>query len=201
MTTTSNTQNFSDVFEEMKLHGMKTPTEKVYISLSNAEDILRNALRYFLSLENREMQWLPEYEKVANWLENNCGRGIFLYGNCGRGKTILCRYAIPAILLKYTKKVVSVFDIQDINKDIDNALSKHILSLDDIGTEELSVKYGEKRMAFAEIIDAAEKNGKLLIISTNLGESDLRQRYGDRVFDRIKSTTTRVLFNGPSLRQ
>ena len=201
MTTTSSTQTFDAIVEEMKAHGMKLPSDKVYISVPNARTVLQNAMRYFLSLERRQAAWLPEYEKVAAWLSSNGGRGLFLFGNCGRGKSILCRYALPAILLKYCRKVVTVFDIQDMNRDIDLALSKHILSLDDIGTEELSVKYGDRRLAFAEIMDAAEKQGKLVIVSTNLGESELRDRYGDRVLDRIRAVTTRVLFTGKSLRQ
>ena len=95
---------------------------------------------------------------------------------------------------------MSVFDIQDMNRDIDLVLSKHIISLDDIGTEEVSIKYGERRMAFAEVMDAAEKHGKLVIVSTNLNESELKERYGDRVLDRIKATTSRILFTGKSLR-
>lgn len=150
MTTTNSTQTFDAIVEEMKAHGMKLPSDKVYISVPNARTVLQNAMRYFLSLERRQAAWLPEYEKVAAWLSSNCGRGLFLFGNCGRGKSILCRYALPAILLKYCRKVVTVFDIQDMNRDIDLALSKHILSLDDIGTEELSVKYGERRLAFAK---------------------------------------------------
>lgn len=200
MTTTSNTQTFDAIFSEMKSHGMKLPSDKVYFNISNSREILYSALGYFIGREGKKVIWLPEYEKVASWLSDNQGRGLFLYGNCGRGKSILCRYALPAILLKYAGKVVSVFDIQDMNRDIDLVLSKHIISLDDIGTEELSVKYGEKRMAFAEIIDAAEKNGKLVIISTNLNEDELKARYGDRVYERIISTTMRVLLVGKSLR-
>ena len=184
----------------MKAHGMKLPNDKVYISVPNARTVLRNAMSYFLSLERRQAAWLPEYEKVAAWLSSNNGRGPFLFGNCGRGKSILCRFALPAILLKYCRKVVTVLDIQDMNRDIDLALSKRIVSLDDIGTEELSVKYGERRMAFAEIMDAAEKRGNLVIVSTNLGSKEIAERYGDRVLDRILSTTARVLFTGKSFR-
>ena len=180
---------------------MKLPNEKVFISVPNARTVLQNAMRYFIGFEKRESVWLPEYEQVAKWLSGNNGRGLFLYGNCGRGKSVLCRFALPAILLKYCRKVVTVFDIQDMNRDIDTVLSKHLISLDDIGTEEISIKYGERRMAFAEIMDAAEKQGKLLIISTNLNDKDIRERYGDRILDRIVATTTRVLFTGKSLRQ
>ena len=201
MTTQSNIPNFEAIVEEMKAHGMKLPESKVFISVPNAKEVLRNAMRYFIGMEGRDAQWLPEYNEVASWLSRNNGRGLFLYGNCGRGKSILCRFAIPAILLKYCRKVVTVFDIQDMNRDIDEVLSNHIISLDDIGTEELSIKFGERRMAFAEIMDAAEKRGKLVIISTNLDSHGIKERYGDRILDRIMATTTRVLFTGKSLRQ
>ncbi len=201
MTTVSNTPNFEGILEEMKIRGMKIPDQKVLINIPDAKTILFNAMKYFVGLEGREMVWIEEYDKVSEWLQNNSGRGLFLYGTCGRGKSVLCRYAIPAILMKYSKKITYVFDVQDINKDIDSVLEKHIISLDDIGTEELSVKYGEKRMAFAEIIDSAEKHGKLVIISSNLNETELKSRYGDRIFDRILSTTKRVLFQGESFRK
>lgn len=86
------------------------------------------------------------------------------------------------------------------NKNIDEVLKKPIISLDDIGTEEISVHFGEKRMAFAEIIDSAEKHNKLVIVSTNYNGSKLRELYGDRIIDRIKSITFSVLFSGDSLR-
>lgn len=185
----------------MQAHGMVTPEDRVFISIPEARKILYSAMSFFIGKEGRKVEWLPEYEKVAEWLSNNKGRGLFLFGNCGRGKSVLCRYALPAILLQFAKKVVNVFDIQELNGDIDNVLSKHIISLDDIGTEELSIKYGERRMAFAEVMDAAEKKGKLVIVSTNLTMEELQGRYGDRVLDRIKSTTKRVMFVGNSLRR
>ena len=200
MTTPSNTRTFDEILAEMRAHGMKMPPQRVRIAVPHARETLEAAMRYFIGQEGREAVWLPEYDKVAAWLSGNQGRGLFLFGNCGRGKSVLCRHALPAILLECCRKVVSVFDMQDMNRDIDLVLSKHILAIDDIGTEEQSVKYGERRMAFAEIMDSAEKHGKLVIVSTNLGENELRERYGDRILDRIRSTTTRVRFSGASLR-
>ncbi len=68
--------------------------------------------------------------------------------------------------------------------------------LDDIGTEEVSNVYGNKRLAFAEIMDSAEKYGKLVIVSSNLTVAEIKKRYGDRVLDRVVATTKRVLFEG-----
>lgn len=194
-------KNFDEIINEMKERGMKTPGDKVNFHVSDAENTLRYVMDKLLQKEGRKMAYLPEYSQVAKWLDNNQGRGIFMYGNCGRGKSLLCRYAIPIILLKCCRKVVNVYDIQDMNNKLDEVLGKKIVSLDDVGTEEGIVKYGERRDAFPEIMDFAEKNGNIVIVSTNLGLDDLIRRYGDRVIDRIKATTVRVAFKGESLRK
>ena len=49
-------------------------------------------------------------------------------------------HVLPAILLKYMNKVVNVYDAQKMNSDIDKLLRKHVVSLDDIGTEDTLVK-------------------------------------------------------------
>lgn len=87
------------------------------------------------------------------------------------------------------------------NANLDDVKQKHIIYVDDIGTESLSVKYGEKRLAFAELADETEKKGKLLIITTNLSIDELREKYGERTIDRLKAITRTVLFSGESLRK
>ena len=197
----SNSNSFASVFDDMKDRGMKIPTDKVFIKIPESSTILDNAMNYFLSLQGYKYVPQPEYALVAKWLADNEGKGLFMYGNCGRGKTILGRYAIPAILLKYCRKVVSCYDIGELDSKIYEALKMHLLSIDDIGTETVAVNYGKKRMPFSEIMDTAEKYGKLVIITSNLNHEDLISRYGERVIDRIKATTTRILFEGKSLRK
>lgn len=193
--------DFDNIYDQMRVHGMELPAKRFEIRIPDAKTILENCFKYFLSFQNAQLLWQPEYDEVAQWLGHNNKRGLFLYGDCGRGKSLLTRYIIPAILLKYSKKVVSVYDIQTMNRNINEVLKKHIIALDDIGTEDVSVSYGNKRLAFAEIIDAAEKQGKLIIISTNLKGNEIIERYGQRVMERIVSTTKRIEFKGKSLRQ
>lgn len=200
MTTNATMKNFKETLFDMQQHNIPLPAGKVEIRIPLARQILTDMLTLFLEREGRQLIWLPEYDQVAEWLSDNEGRGLFLYGNCGRGKSLICRYVIPAILLTYCRKVVSVFDVQQMNRDVDLVLSKHIIYIDDIGTEEVSNHYGNRRMAFAEIMDAAEKQNKLVMVSTNLDISGLRAMYGDRVVDRIRSTTRRIVFGGDSLR-
>jgi len=199
MTTAGNP--FEDVCRQMRVHGMPLPAGRVRINIPDARCALEEGFHYFLSLQGQKFAWQPEYDEVAAWLDDNSGRGLFLYGDCGRGKSFLARYVLPAVILRHTQKVVSVYDVQDMNRNIDEVLSHHLISLDDIGTEEVSIQYGNRRLAFAEVMDAAEKQGKLVIISTNLRGDDITRRYGERVFERVIAMTKRIEFKGRSLRQ
>jgi len=80
-------------------------------------------------------------------------------------------------------------------------LTKKICSIDDIGTEEIRIEYGNKRELFFEIVDNAEKNSNLLIITTNLTGEEIKQRYGLRVYERLLSITKRIIIKGKSERK
>lgn len=193
--------NFDQVFAEMKRHNMPLPSSRTHIRIPQARQLMREAMQYVLNKENRELQWLPEYDQVVEWLNDNKGKGLVLYGNHGRGKSLLCRYVLPALLLRNCQKVASIFDTQQMNNRLDEALSKHIICIDDIGTEEVINNFGNRRHAFSEIMDAVEKQNKLVIISSNLNLEGLRSIYGERTLERIKSTTKRIVCAGESLRQ
>ena len=209
MMTTTNILKSSDIkpidfeatFKEMKDHGMTLPVSRITVSVKDAHTVLYKAMKFCLGKVGSEMVWIDEYEQVSDWLENSKGRGLLLFGNSGRGKSVLCRYALPAVIYKYCGKVVHCHDIQTMNAHIDEALAYPLVSLDDIGTEDESVSYGNRRMAFAEIMDNSEKTGKLVIASTNLDKEGLEKKYGIRVMDRIIGTMDRICFNGKSFRK
>lgn len=189
--------DFKKTFEELKDTGFSPVPDLVCISIPEAKKVLWHGLKYFAK---DTAQWLPEYEQVSAWLSNNEGKGLLCLGNCGRGKTLICGKVIPAILSHYCKKIVSCYDAQQMNVDIDSVKQRHIICIDDIGTESVRVNYGEKRMAFPELVDEAEKRGKLLIITTNLSKDEIKEKYGERTLDRLRAITTPVRFVGKSLR-
>jgi DNA replication protein DnaC len=172
----------------------------ISFQITNAKKVFENAMTYYLGLKNKKFVWLPDYETVTDWLADNKGKGLFLYGTVGTGKTFITRYVIPGILLKYKRLVVSTFDMKEVNADPDYVLSKKIIALDDIGTEEVSINFGEKRMVIPEILDEAEKYGKLLLITSNFNEEGLISKYGNRIFDRLIEVTTPIEFKGESFR-
>ena len=190
--------DFEETIENLKETGFSPVPNLVHIAVPEAKKVLWAGLQFFT--ENKAT-WLPEYEELTNWLTDNKGRGLLCMGNCGRGKTLISGKIIPILLNHYCRKIVACFDAQQMNADIDKVKAKHILYIDDIGTENISVKFGERRLAFAELVDEAEKKGKLLIVSTNLSISDLCDKYGERTVDRLRAITTPVAFEGESLRK
>lgn len=190
--------NFEKTIEDLKEIGFNPMPTAVKVSIQQSNVVLWRGIQYFTG---NNASWQPEYEDVATWLSDNKGRGLLCLGNCGRGKSLICGKIIPVLLNHYCRKIVSCYDAQQMNADLDAVKQKHIVYVDDVGTEFLSVKYGEKRLAFAELVDEAEKRGKLLIVTTNLSLSELREKYGERTVDRLRAITTPVLFKGDSLRK
>lgn len=192
------TINFKQSIEDLKDTGFSPMPNLVQITIPDAKNVLWRGIQYYTG---DAAQWQPEYEDITKWLSQNNGRGLLCLGNCGRGKTLICGKIIPLLLHHYHRKIVSCYDAQRMNAELDTVKQKHIIYIDDIGTENLSVKYGEKRLAFPEMVDEAEKKGKLLMITTNLSLSELQAKYGERTVDRLRAITVPVLFKGESLRR
>lgn len=190
--------DFKDALSNLADVGFNPIPKTVYISVPDAKVNLWKGIQFFVGAS---ASWQDEYNDVAKWLTDNKGRGLLCLGNCGRGKTLICGKIIPVLLNHYCHKIVSCYDAQQMNAQLDAIKQKHIIYLDDIGTEFLSVKYGEKRLAFAELVDEAEKKGKLLIVTTNLSLSELKEKYGERTVDRLRAITTPIVFKGDSLRK
>ena len=190
-------EKIGDVIEKLKLSdfGYRLPN-RVYINIGNARERLGNALRYFCG---QDAKWLPEYEEVSEWLTDNKGKGLLLIGDCGRGKTLITTMILP-ILLQRLNRVVNIYDAPDLNTKTRDIFGKHIIVIDDLGTES-TMEYGEKKAVFANLIDQAEKRGKLLIVTTNLSSDELSGKYGVKTVDRFFSCCRIIKFSGESLRK
>ncbi len=194
----------ADMLDYLIWHNLPVPEKKIQISISNAEKRLDYAYTFFLDEMGKEYIRIPQCQQVIDWLTNNEGRGLFLYGDCGLGKSMLARYVLPALLLSEIEKTPIVLTATEMNNNLERLLSPNtynkILSIDDVGTESILNQYGAKRMAFAEVMDAVERESKLIIISSNLSGEEIENRYGTRTYERIISTTKRIEFRGRSFR-
>ena len=194
---------FKKLVSQMRDTGYPQEIDRVQINITNAEKRLRGGLQYVVNMKSGcNAEWNEHnYRPIVDWMTDNKGKGLLMFGGCGLGKSVIGMYILPLLIKDVHKKVVNIFSAQELNKKIDEILKLHIIYIDDIGTEDNLNSYGNKRMPFAELCDAAEKNGKLLILTTNLSIDELTQRYGDRVVDRLIATTKAVPFTGDSLRK
>lgn len=190
--------DFENVINRMKDFGFKPNPDIVNINIPNAKANIIKGFDYFVG---DKYTWLNEYDDIAEWCENNNGRGLLIMGNCGLGKTLICGKILPILINHYCQKVIYITNAQLLNKDIDFILKQHLIYIDDIGTESVSVKFGERRLPFAELVDEAEKKGKLLIITTNLTPEEIEEKYGTRTIDRLHSITKAVKLSGKSFRK
>lgn len=158
---------------------------------------------------------LPEYAEIITWMTYTCSKGLMLIGDCGRGKSIITTCIIPVLLA--TKNITSYpvhaddfekpypFAANTIGMDPKSSNLDYLIKcpcpvIDELGTEKLINKYGEKYEGFNSIINAAERYYRPMFISTNLTTEQLLNRYGERTLDRLQHLCRIVEFKGDSLR-
>lgn len=180
--------------------------------IPNARDVLKRCLTLILEAEGKTLKWLPEYDKVADYLERPEGKGLLLAGSSGNGKTLIVRQALPLIFNVFYDKVLTPIRAVDVGPRLEELFKHRYLLIDDIGTEAIEHKtFGNARSPIAELIDYAEYTGATLYMTTNLkissttpqGTADpnsIEGRYGTRSYDRLWSNFAIIEFTGPSLR-
>ena len=178
-------------------NGIEADDTRVYIRTPEARSLLARGIKHFVG---ERALWLPEYEAVASWLADNKGKGLLCAGNCGRGKSVICQRVLPIIFQHVHRLIMNTITATELNDHYDEYRQYKIISIDDVGTESVANRYGEKRNYIQEIVDEAERKQKLLVISTNLSADELFERYGERTISRLRALTTPVTFSGDDLR-
>jgi DNA replication protein DnaC len=168
------------------------------LTIPNAKQWLQSGLRHFLG---DDAVWLPEYDEVAAWMEHTKGRGLLCIGDCGRGKTVITQKILPAVFANSLNLHFPCFTAMDLLERYEEIRDYKIIFIDDAGTEPNMKKYGVTHNYFSELVNLCERSDKMLICSTNLNREELIVRYGLRTMDRLTAITTRVFFEGESIRR
>lgn len=153
-------------------------------------------------------------DQCALWLTKGTTYGLKILGKPGTGKSTLLK-AICEMISDYSNSISSrsqrcyVIDknASEITEEslLDTERYKlyynyKFLAIDDLGTEPLTIKhYGNEIMPVVDIIRRRCDNWKQTIIVSNLDGSSIKDRYKDRIHDRLRDMTT-ICLNGESNR-
>lgn len=161
---------------------------------------------------------LRALSEIANAIVNPDGRfGIALAGTVGNGKTTA---------LRALQRVISCLDLPDrsnpnriawlslpaykasqlVEMWEENPAQFHrlcaapLLGIDELGEENVDVRrYGNFATPICDLLYHRYDRRLFTVITTNLGNS-IRERYGDRIADRLNEMAVKIVFRSPSFR-
>lgn len=163
--------------------------------------------------ESKLRDWLKGVYHPKNWL--------LLIGSCGLGKTVwaksICqaynslnrndRFNFDPIRCSGWKSI-SALNLSELIAEFESfdvLCKRHKLFIDDLGTEpEYQNIFGTKRNAVMEILSYRYEHNLPTILSTNLTikpTNQIVERYGERIFDRLKEKAVLIPFVGESFRK
>lgn len=166
---------------------------------------------------------LSALSMIASALVNPSGKfGIILLGNVGNGKTtalralqkVINRLRIPDIRCAYRithlslpiYRASSLVEMWEQNPEkFRTTTSAPLLGIDELGEENVDVRrYGNFASPICDLIYQRYDRRLFTAISTNLGASSergsIRERYGDRIADRLNEMMHKVVFKAHSFR-
>jgi DNA replication protein DnaC len=151
-----------------------------------------------LSMERRAPHVIRAVRQYCRSIAQNLdeGRGLWLFGGTGTGKTTLAMlvskaameadrtvaiYSLPRLLgmLRGSYDDDALYSLNDL---IDRLCAVDLLHVDDVGAEQTSPWVLEQLYT---IINTRYKDGRAVVVTTNLGDDELRAQIGDRTVSRL----------------
>lgn len=138
---------------------------------------------------------------VADWLTGKGKSGLLLYGAYGTGKTTMLT-AISYVLRHFDRNYLQGSAKSVIaSSDDERYYQNRVIMIDELGREPITKSiYGNVSEPIVDIIVFREKKRYPTIIATNLTDSELQQRYGEYIYDRIRGSYSKIFYNDKSYR-
>lgn len=182
-------------------------TYKISLPYDSTVAAITTAYSALLEASGQDPRNVPgdKIASVAKWLCSRGKSGLLLYGGYGLGKTTMLnslRHVFNSLTdcfaLHFTaKKFVENYS--------DNGTvvcsEKTLVMIDELGREfDVHLQYGNATEPIADLICYREDRGLPTILSTNLTEKELRNRYGPYIYDRLFGSYNRIFYDGKSFR-
>lgn len=190
-------QRINDVISELERQGFKLK-ENENIVIDNAKEKIKIIGKILLE----DFVMLDEYKQIAEFFQNGTnGRSLALIGGCGTGKTFFTTKILPVLLKMELNKQCTIIKATELADNLHKYMRQNYLIVDDVGTEEDINNFGNKKHQFAEWVNSIEYRDCFTAISTNLNGEQIKQKYDQRTYDRIKGNFKVILFKNQSFRK
>lgn len=152
----------------------------------------------------------------ASVMDGTSRKGLFLRGDVGIGKT----FGLQLLAARFGWKFVTAREVEGFFRTQPNYTEwveycraadffgrGKALVIDDLGTEnEDFMQYGQRANPLAELLEkrydlSFHRDRVRTIVTSNLTDQQLKDRYGFRVFDRLREMFAVVTVKGESLRK
>lgn len=153
--------------------------------------------------------------KAAKWIVGNFKPGLLLYGSVGNGKTTLIKSIRRLIGLLYDSAyinerkgiaTVSALELANIAKEENGRFEilqkAELLAIDDVGVEPSIIKvWGNEISPFVDTIYYRYDRQLFTLMTSNLSEEQLREKYGERIADRFTEMFDKIHFGNRTYRK
>lgn len=208
-----------DIVKMLMLYRAEKKFEKRFVIDEENEFVFELLCRYF----GNDKEFISM--ALSAGIDNpSLEKGIFLAGNFGSGKTwmmsLFRQNQRQCFAIKAAKEIASAYRTNkepeeylfSLVPNVPNASNDTMafyqpylgLCIDDIGTEDLKVNFGNKANVIGDLIELkySEKvYGLCLHATTNLTAEELNQYYGGRVISRMREIFNFIEFSGTDRRK
>lgn len=190
-------KTFAQAIDFLRVNGFDvTKSPRPAVKIEHAKYFLDNVGMRILNECGQEWHTINAEEEILSWLTDNTNLGLALMGGCGNGKTLFAMKILPTIIYMTSERVCGCYHVRQLHDKWEEVIKRDILVIDDVGTEEMVNEYGIKHYPFMELVNICEEKNKLLVITTNLNGEELRNKYDERTYSRLRGMTRTIVFKG-----
>lgn len=221
-----NIQSAEDLSRALRAERISKARFSVEVPEDTAVTLLTGAMRAVVEHRGGTFKFDADTEthvrQVARWLIDAEGTpGLMLCGLYGNGKTTLAnalawligfiteRELGPSkrvcVKFRTAKDICRICAASEKFKEQRNQYAdifqEPIIIIDELGEEPLEVMvYGMIHTPLIDLIGERYAQQRMTIITTNLDVDELKEKYGERIYDRFTEMITSVIFNNESYR-
>lgn len=190
----------SQTIKPHDIYTINKPIEAVSMYIMAAYEALVDSVGATIDYREEVKRYI---DMAAVWCVSHRKAGMMVIGNIGVGKTTLMKAVAATYRIVEAKPITmvdavnaSIMGVED-KRSFEQLKDSTMLAIDDLGTEQLTAKsYGNETTPMVELLTNRYNKRMFTIITTNLSDKELAERYGERMADRLVELCDTIYYDG-----